>query len=117
MSVIWSDQGGWSPEEEALLLSRFGDDTTLDIVERSTVDPTIVITWVQWDRQHPEVYLIDFKERTKYDTIGGEYFPTVAAARASEKWARYFPGEPPKPAWQQAMEEQQAGELSLREEG
>jgi hypothetical protein len=87
-----------------LLLSRFGDDTTLDIVERSTVDPTIVITWVAWDRQHPEVYLIDFKERTKYDTIGGEYFPTAVAARASEQWAHYFPGPPPTPSWQQASQ-------------
>ena len=98
MSLIWSDRGGWSPEEEELLLSRFGDDTTLDIVERSPIDPTIVITWVQWDRQHPEVYLIDFKERTKYDTIGGEDFPTVAALKASEKWGHYFPEQPPSPS-------------------
>ena len=91
--TIWSDQGGWLPEEEPLLLSRFGDDTTLDIVRRSPVDPTIVITWVQWDRQHPSIYAIDFKERTKYDTIGGEEFMNLAAILASERWGPYFPEE------------------------
>jgi hypothetical protein len=88
---IWSDRGGWSPEEEALLYSRFGEEVTLDIIERSPLDPTVVLTWVAWDFQHPEIYVIDFKERTKYDTIGGEDVPTVAAARASEKWGKYFP--------------------------
>jgi len=92
--TIWSDRGGWSPEEEQLLFSRFGDDVTLDIIERSPIDPTLVITWVAWSFQHPEIYVIDFKERTKYDTIGGEDFPTVAAVRASEKWGKFFP-EPP----------------------
>jgi hypothetical protein len=91
---IWSDRGGWSPEEEALLYTRFGDEVTLDIIERSPVDPTIVITWVEWGFQHPEIYVLDFKERTKYDTIGGEDFPSVKAIRASEKWGTYFP-EPP----------------------
>ena len=91
--TIWSDQGGWLPEEEPLLFSRFGDDTTLDIIKRSPVDPTIVIAWVQWDRQHPSIYVLDFKERTKYDTIGGEEFINLAAIMASEKWAPYFPLE------------------------
>ena len=94
MSQIWSDQGGWSPEEEALLYTRFGDDATLDIVERSPVDPTIVIAWVAWDRQHPDVMLLDFKERTQYDTIGGEYWPTAEAVKASEKWGAFFPPQP-----------------------
>jgi hypothetical protein len=94
---IWSDRGGWSTEEQELLLSRFGDEVTLDIIERSPVDPTIVMTWVAWDFQHPEVYVIDFKERTKYDTIGGVDMPNVASVRASEKWGPYFP-EPPAEA-------------------
>lgn len=88
---IWSDRGGWSPEEQELLFSRFGEDVTVDIIERSPIDPTLVLTWVAWYFQHPEIYAIDFKERTKYDTIGGEDFATVAAARASEKWGPYFP--------------------------
>lgn len=102
--LIWSDQGGWLPEEEVLLLSRFGDDTTLDIVRRSPVDPTIVIAWVQWDRLHPSIYAIDFKERTKYDTIGGEEFMSLAAILASERWGAYFPAE-------------QAGETAEASEG
>jgi hypothetical protein len=91
---IWSDHGGWSPEEEGLLHSRFGEDVTLDIIERSPVDPTIVLAWVEWGFQHPEIYVLDFKERTKYNTIGGKDFPTVAAVRADEQWGRFFP-EPP----------------------
>jgi hypothetical protein len=92
--TIWSDHGGWTPEEEELLLSRFGEEATFDIIERSPADPTVVLAWVGWDFQHPEIYVIDFKERTKWNTIGGEDVPTVAAARASEKWGKYFP-EPP----------------------
>jgi hypothetical protein len=86
-----SDQGGWLPEEEALLLSRFGEEVTLDIIERSPVDPTVVMAWVAWDFQHPEIYVLDFKERTRYDTIGGVDFANVASVRAHETWGPYFP--------------------------
>ena len=89
--TIWSDRGGWSPEEQELLFSRFGDDVTLDIIERSAVDPTIVLTWVAWGFQHPEIYVLDFNERTKYDTIGGVDFANVAAVRADATWGPYFP--------------------------
>lgn len=91
-----SERGGWLPEEEKLLLSRFGEEVTLDIIERSPVDPTVVMTWVAWDFQHPEIYVLDFKERTKYNTIGGVDFPTVAAVRASETWGPLFPEPPAK---------------------
>lgn len=87
---IWSRHGGWTPEEEELLLSHFGDDTTLDIIERSPVEPSVVITWVEWDRLQPSIYLVDFRERTKYDTPVCEEFMNVAAAKAS-KWAACFP--------------------------
>ena len=87
---IWSRHGGWTPEEEELLLSYFGDETTLDIIERSPVEPSVVITWVEWDRLQPSIYLVDFRERTKYDTPVCEEFMNVAAAKAS-KWAACFP--------------------------
>jgi hypothetical protein len=87
---IWSRLGGWTSEEEDLLLSYFGDETTLDIIERSPVEPSVVITWVEWDRLQPSIYLVDFRERTKYDTPVCEEFMNVAAAKAS-KWAAYFP--------------------------
>ena len=44
-----------------------------------------------WDFQHPEIYVLDFKERTKYDTIGGVDFATVAAVRSHETWGPLFP--------------------------
>lgn len=88
--MIWSRQGGWTPEEEELLLAHFGDDTTLEIMERSPVEPRVVITWVEWDRLPPSIYLVDFRERTRYDTPVCEEFMTAAAAKAS-KWADCFP--------------------------
>ena len=87
---VWSRHGGWTPEEEVLLLSYFGDETTLDIIERSPVEPRVVITWVEWDRLPPSIYLVDFRARTKYDTPVCEEFMSVAAAKVS-KWAEYFP--------------------------
>lgn len=88
--MIWSLRGGWTPEEETLLLSYFGDETTLDIIERSQVEPRVVITWVEWDRLQPSIYVVDFRARTKYDTPVCEEFMSVAAAKAS-KWADCFP--------------------------
>ncbi len=90
MSLISSNRGGWSPEEEALLLGHFGDDTTLDIIERAPIEPRVVLTWVAWDRLPPSIYLVDFRERTKYDTPVCEEFMTIAAAKAS-RWADLFP--------------------------
>ena len=88
--MVWSLYGGWSEEEEQLLLSHFGDDTTLDIIERSPVEPRVVITWVEWDRLPPSIYLVDFRARTKYDTPVCEEFMSAALAKAS-KWADCFP--------------------------
>jgi hypothetical protein len=90
--VIWSDRGGWRPEEEPLLLAQFGDDTTLDIIERSTVEPRVVITWVGWDRLPPSIYIVDFRQLTEYGTPVCREFMTVDAAKASE-WAEFFPAE------------------------
>ncbi len=87
--MLSSRQGGWTPEEAELLIAHFGDDTTLDIIERSPIEPRVVITWVEWDRLPPSIYLVDFRERTKYDTAVCEEFRSVALAKAS-KWAEYF---------------------------
>ena len=95
--MISSRRGGWTPEEETLLLGHFGDDTTLDIIERSPVEPSVVITWVEWDRLPPSIYLVDFRERTKYDTPVCEEFTSVAAAKAS-KWSACFPAQDAAPA-------------------
>lgn len=88
--MLSSNQGGWTKEEGELLLAHFGEDTTLDIIERSSVEPSVVITWVEWDRLPPSIYLVDFRERTKYDTPICEEFMSVALAKVS-KWAEYFP--------------------------
>lgn len=90
MNQINTRRGGWSPEEEDLLFSHFGDDTILDIVERSPVEPRVVITWVEWLGLPSSIYLVDFRERTKYDTPVCEEFMSVAAARES-RWADLFP--------------------------
>jgi hypothetical protein len=93
--MVWSLYGGWSPEEEQLLLSYFGEDTTLDIMERSPVDRRVVITWVEWDRLPPSIYLVDFRERTQYDTPVCVEFMSAAEAKAS-KWADCFPDQAEK---------------------
>lgn len=86
------DLGGWLIEEVPLLLAHFGEDTTLDIIERSQVEPRVVITWVGWDRLPPSIYIVDFRERTKYDTPVVQEFMNVPAAKAS-RWAEFFPEE------------------------
>lgn len=88
--MIESNHGGWTPEEATLLFSYFGDDTVLDIMERSPIEPRVVITWVEWDRLPPSIYLVDFRARTKYDTPVCEEFMSAAAAKAS-RWADLFP--------------------------
>ncbi|HEY8598424.1 MAG TPA: hypothetical protein VIL85_08330 [Thermomicrobiales bacterium] len=88
--MVLSRQGGWTLEEGELLIAHFGEETTLDIIERSPIEPRVVITWVEWDRLPPSIYLVDFRERTKYDTAVCEEFMSVADAKAS-KWAGYFP--------------------------
>ncbi len=90
--MIQSNYGGWSPAEEAGLLAYFGEDTTLDIIERSPIEPQVVITWVGWYRLPPSIYLVDFRERTQYDTPICEEFMTADAAK-SGKWAACFPKE------------------------
>ena len=95
--MLSSRRGGWTQEEGELLIAHFGEETTLDIIERSPIEPRVVITWVEWDRMQPSIYLVDFRERTKYDTAVCEEFMSVALAKAS-KWAAYFPAtdeEPP----------------------
>ncbi len=95
--MLSSRQGGWTQEEGELLIAHFGDDTTLDIIERSPIEPSVVITWVEWDRMQPSIYLVDFRERTKYDTAVCEEFMSVALAKTS-KWAAYFPRTDQEPA-------------------
>lgn len=90
MALIWSDRGGWSMEEEELLYARFGDDTTLDIVSRSPVDPRVVVTWVAWDRQHPSIYLVDFRNRTRDGYVAAEEYMTIEQLRDSA-WGEFFP--------------------------
>jgi hypothetical protein len=90
--MIWTQRGGWTPEEEELLLGHFGDDTTLEILERSLVEPSVVITWVEWDRLPPSYYIVDFRERTQYNTPVCQEFMSIPEAKAS-KWAEYFPAE------------------------
>ena len=92
MSVIWSDRGGGSPEEEELLYARYGDDTTLDIVARSPVDSRVVITWVAWDRQHPSIYVVDFRARTKDGYVAAEEYLTMQHIRDSA-WGEFFPAK------------------------
>lgn len=94
MALVWSEQGGWSQEEEELLFARYGDDTTLDIIERSPVDARVVITWVGWDRRHPEIYVVDFRARTKDGYVIAEPFMTVALAKEG-RWAAFFPAAQP----------------------
>lgn len=88
--MLSSRQGGWTQEEGELLIAHFGEETILDIIERSPIEPRVVITWVEWDRMQPSIYLVDFRERTKYDTAVCEEFMSVALAKTS-KWATYFP--------------------------
>jgi hypothetical protein len=90
--MIWTQRGGWTPEEEELLLSHFGDDTTLEILERSPVEASVVITWVEWDRLPPSYYIVDFRERTQYNTPVCQEFMSIPEAKAS-KWAEFFPAE------------------------
>lgn len=88
--MIESNHGGWTPDEAALLFLHFGEDTVLDILERSPVEPRVVIAWVDWYRLPPSIYLVDFRERTQYGTPVCEEFLSVAAAKAS-RWAGVFP--------------------------
>jgi len=90
--MIESNHGGWSPEEGAGLLAYFGEDTVVDILERSPVEPRVVIAWIGWDRLPPSIYLVDFRERTKHDTPLCEEFMSVAAAKAS-RWSDLWPVE------------------------
>ena len=93
--MVWTNHGGWTPEEHELLYSYYGDDTTLDIIERSPVEPSVVITWVEWDRLPPSYYIVDFRERTQHGTPVCQEFMSIAEAKAS-KWAEYFPTEAPE---------------------
>ncbi len=90
--MIESNHGGWSSEEGAGLLAYFGEDTVVDILERSPVEPRVVIAWIEWDRLPPSIYLVDFRERTKYDTPVCEEFMSAAAAKAS-RWSDLWPTE------------------------
>ena len=90
MSVIWSNRGGWSSEEEEVLLARFGDDTTLDIIARSATEPQVVVTWVEWDRQHPSIYVVDFRARTKDGYVIAEEYLTMQHLRESA-WGAFIP--------------------------
>jgi len=88
--MIESNRGGWSLEEGAGLLAYFGEDTVVDILERSPIEPRVVIAWIEWDRLPPSIYLVDFRERTRYDTPICEEFMSVAASKAS-RWSDLWP--------------------------
>ncbi len=90
--MIESHHGGWSPEEGAGLLAYFGEDTIVDLLERSPLEPRVVIAWIEWDRLPPSIYLVDFRERTRYDTPVCEEFMSAAAAKAG-RWSDLWPAE------------------------
>lgn len=86
--------GGWSKAEAELLYRYFGDDTVLEIIERSPIEPQVVITWVEWYRLPPSIYVVDFRSRTQYDTPICEEVMSADEAR-SGKWGEYFPQAAP----------------------
>ena len=88
--MIWTRSGGWRPEEEQPLVDRFGDDVTLDLLERSSVDPRVMLVWVEWDRLPPSIYLVNFGQLSEHGTPFAREYLSVAEAKAGE-WAPYFP--------------------------
>lgn len=97
LGKFWTTRGGWLPEEEDPLTGRFGDDVTLELIERSPVDPRVLIIWVEWDRLPPSIYLVDFRQRSERGTPYANEYMSVAEIKASE-WGRFFPEHPAPPA-------------------
>ena len=88
--MIWSRTAGWHPEEEEPLVEAFGDDVTIDLIERSPVDPRVLLVWVEWDRLPPSIYLVDFRHTTPTGTPARREYMSVAEAKASAEWAPFF---------------------------
>ena len=89
--MIWSRTAGWRPEEEEPLVEAFGDDVTIDLIERSPVDPRVLLVWIEWDRLPPSIYLVDFRHPTSTGTPARREYMSVAEAKASAEWAPFFP--------------------------
>lgn len=93
--MIWSRTGGWQPEEEALLLECFGDDVTVDLVERSSVDARVLLIWVEWDRLPSSIYVISFQQLNERGLPLRHEFLSLPEVRTSPEWGRYFPAPAP----------------------
>jgi hypothetical protein len=89
--MIHSRQNGWRPGEEEPLANRFGDDTTLDLLERSPVDPRVMIVWVGWYRLPPSIYVVDFRRMAPEKYPFAEEFRSAALIKAHPDWAPFFP--------------------------
>lgn len=89
--MVWTRSGGWRPEEEEPLLHAFGDDVELDLVERSPVDPRVLIAWVGWYRLPPSIYLVSFQTLTPTGTPYRREYMHIEDIKASAEWGRYFP--------------------------
>ena len=91
--MVWSRTGKWRPEEEGPLVDAFGDDVTIDLIERSPVDPRVMLVWVEWDRLPPSIYLVSFQQLTPTGTPMRREYMSVAEAKSSPEWAQYFPSD------------------------
>ena len=89
--MIWSRTAGWRPEEEGPLVDAFGDDVTIDLIERSPVDPRVMLVWVEWDRLPPSIYAVSFRTLNERGYPRRQEFMSVADAKVSEEWGAYFP--------------------------
>ena len=89
--MIWTRTGGWRPEEEQPLVDCFGDDVTLDLLERSPVDPRVMLIRVEWDRLPPSIYVVSFRTLNERGYPHRREYMSIAEAKASEEWAAYFP--------------------------
>ena len=81
----------WRPGEEEPLTNRFGDDTSLDLLERSPVDPRVMIVWVGWYRLPPSIYVVDFRRMAPENYPFADEFRSAALIKAHPDWAPFFP--------------------------
>lgn len=91
--MVWTHTGGWRPEEEEPIQLAFGDDVMIDLLERSPVDPRVLIAWIEWYRLPPSIYLVSFQTFTPTGTPYRREYMHVEDIKASEEWGRYFPAQ------------------------
>jgi hypothetical protein len=89
--MVWIHPEAGRPEEEDPLLKAFGDDVDLDLIERSLVDPRVMIVWVGWYRLPPSIYLVSFQTFTPTGTPYRREYMHIEDIKASAEWGRYFP--------------------------